>query len=257
MFSRLIPLLALAGATAALGQGYAPQGYVPQGYMPQGYAAPAPAPAPAAAPAMSPTATPYYGADAGYGYAPTSYGAPATGVNPSSLLSYGLLEGYYQYNTFKDTGLDASHGLGLNLTAQLFQPLFLRGAFSWASGNGKLVPDGYSLSTVQLGAGAYLPVSDRFHLVGEVGGLYSTLTASKSAVSFSDGALYVRPSIRFAATESLELQGGMMITSADDYNSRQWDLNAYYRLFTAMDVGFGAGFGDQTNNYRAGVRFRW
>jgi hypothetical protein len=240
-------------ATSAFGQGYTPQGYMPQGYG-------AAAAAPSAGAGLAPTATPYYGGDTGYagntGYVPANYGAVAPGV-ASSLLSYGLLEGFYQYTTFEDTLLDASHGLGLSLTAELFQPFFIRGAFGWSGGNGKGVPDGYSFSTAQIGGGGYFAVTDRFHVVGEVGGIYASLTADESALSFSDGALYIRPGVRFAATESLELQAAIMATSADDYNTRVYDIGAFYRLFTQMDIGLGAGFGDAQTGYRAGVRFRW
>lgn len=253
MRSLLTSLFVALTVASALGQSYTPQG----GYMPQGYGAAAAAPAAGAG--LSPTATPYYSSDPGYGaggYVPTNYGAVAPGV-ASSLLTYGLLEGYYQYTTFEDTLLDASHGLGLSLTAELFQPFFIRGAFGWSGGNGKGVPDGYNFSTAQIGGGGYFAVTDRFHIVGEVGGLYASLTANKSALSFSDGALYFRPAVRFAATESLELQAAIMATSADDYNTRVYDIGAYYRLFTQMDVGLGAGFGDAQTGYRAGVRFRW
>jgi hypothetical protein len=242
---RLASLFVALSATTALAQSYTPQGYMPQGYG-----------VPAAGAGISPTASPYY-TDTGAGFSsPSTYGAVGSTAN-TDLLGYGLLEGFYQYNTFKNENIDASHGLGVALTAELFEPFFMRGSFSWGAGNGKGFKEGYDMSTIQVGGGAYFAVANRFHIVGEVGGLYSTLSADSSQLSFSDGALYIRPGVRFAPTDSVELNAAMQLTSADDYNSRVFDVNAYYRLFTQMDVGLGAGFGDNQNGYRAGVRFRW
>jgi hypothetical protein len=232
------------------------QNYTPQGYMPQGYGSPAPAAAPSAGYGLSPTASPYYqDTSAGFNN-PYSYGAVGSDIN-SSLLSYGLLEGYYQYTSFENDALDPAHGLGLALSAELFKPFYVRGAFSWGSGSSDKLSKNYDLSTVQLGAGAYFAVANRFHITGEVGGLYTSLNTSKSSLSFTDGAIYVKPGVRFAPTDSLELNAGLTFTSADDYNTRIVDLNAFYRLFTQMDVGLGAGIGDAQTGYRAGVRFRW
>lgn len=214
--------------------GYAPQGYAQQGYAQAGYSA------------------------QGYaqqGYA-ANYGAPAG--QPGGMLTYGQLSGSYIYRTFKDKSVDASHGLALSLTAQLFNPFFLRGTFDWSSGNGKgLSKEGYDFTKVSIGGGAYFQITPQLHIVGEIGGMYSSLSANKDSVSFTDGAIYVNPYLRFAATEALELNLGVLLSSADKYNSRVLELGGYYRMFSAMDVGFGAALGDQQNDYHLGVRFRW
>jgi hypothetical protein len=176
---------------------------------------------------------------------------------PTNMLTYGTLEGFYQYTKWNEPGIDASHGMGLSLMAELFDPFFLHGSFSWATGNGAALPSTYNISTVSVGGGGHFAITERFHIMGEIGGIYASLSADKTNVSFSDGAIYISPAIRFAATESLELKLGLMATSADKYDSKAIDFDAYYKLFSQMDVGVGLTRGDETKAYKAGVRFRW
>jgi hypothetical protein len=194
------------------------------------------------------------------GYAQQGYGPQGAvgGMNAAqNMLTYGTLEGFYQYTQWKTPGIDDTHGMGVSLMAELFDPFFVHGAFTWGSGNGSALPSTYNFSTVSVGGGGHFAITDRFHLRGEIGGIYASLAADKTAVSFTDGAIYISPGIRFAATESLELQAGLTATSADKYDSKIFDLGAYYKLFSQMDVGVGLTRGDETNAYKAGVRFRW
>lgn len=208
------------------------------------------------------TPAPTYGS-ASYGasgYAPPSApgpGAMAPGIG-ASMLSYGYLEGFYQYTDFKDSSLDPANGLGLALSAQLFNPFFIKAGFNWASSNGgSQEKQGFDFSSVSIGAGAYIPVSPRFHLMCDVGGAYYKLDADKESVSFSDGAIYVHPGVRIAATQSLELQGGLMFTSADSYDSIIFDVAAYWKMFSALDLKVGADIGDESTAWKAGLRVRW
>lgn len=251
---------------------YGQYGYVPQGGgappagaglmapgsapMMDPYMGMAPAPSPMA-PAMSPPmqmapSTAMYGGPAGYP-PPQPYTAPAG----SSILSYGQLEAQYRYTSFKDTKMEDGSGIHASLMTQLFNPFFIHATVDWVSGGGGTKSKDYDFSTIAVGVGGYFALSDRFHVVVEVGGLYSSLSANKESISFDDGAIYVNPSIRFAATNDLELQAGITLTSADNYDSSTFDLGGYYRIFSQMDLGLGASFGDVTNDYHLGVRFRW
>ncbi len=191
------------------------------------------------------------------GYAPQGVAPAGAMFAPQSMLTYGTLEGFYQYTQWKTAGIDDAHGMGLSLMAELFNPFFIHGAFTWGTGNGAALPSSYNISTVSVGGGGHLAITDRFHLMGEIGGIYASLSADKTNVSFSDGAVYISPGIRFAATESLELKLGLTATSADKYDSKVLDLGAYYKIFSQMDVGVGLTKGDETKAYKAGVRFRW
>lgn len=267
-------LLRVACALAVLtaGEVFAQYGYTPQAIPGMGGGAPAQQPAPAAnhgslmdpnmgmAPAMgnSAYATPGY-ATSGYGAA--TYGGSQmfgamTAANSSSLLTYGQLEVSYARTTFADKAVKATNGVEIGLMAELFKPLFIHAEFSWGASSTDSSTK-FDFSRVTIGGGGYIPFSPRFHLVGEVGGIYSSLSASKSKLSFSDGALYIHPYLRFAAADDFELRAGVIATSADNYDSRIIELGAYYRLFSQMDVGLNAGFGDTTNTYDLGIRFRW
>jgi hypothetical protein len=254
--SRIAQVFCSVIATMTVGNAYSQYGYAPQvpaagagtGY---GY--------PASNPYVSAPADP----NMGMAYGAPAYqqqpmmgmaGAPA----PSSMLTYGMLEASYASINFKNTGAPSFNGLGIALMAELFQPFYVTGGFNWASTsslNG--TRSKYTFNSVHVGVGGYIPLSQNFHLVGEVGGLYASLAASKASLAFSNGALYVNPKIRCAVSPDLEIDAGIFMTSADEYNSRSYDFAAFYRLFTAMDIGVGAGFGDITRVYHVGVRFRW
>ena len=259
------------------GEAGAQYGYVPQS-IPGAGAGVASAPAGMGAAPGTAMMDPNLGMGGGSAYAtpgytaqPPAYGAPAYGAAPAyggqqmfgslapatnSMLTYGALEASYSRTTFKDDKIDPTNGIELGLMAELFKPLFLHATFSWGASSSTSKTK-FDFSNVTIGGGAYIPLSEKFHFVCELGGLYSNLSASKSKLSFSDGAIYVSPSIRFAATDEFELRAGLTATSADNYDARILNLGAYYRLFSQMDVGLNAGFGDQTSTYDLGVRFRW
>lgn len=204
------------------------------------------------------------------GMGPTSYGGPSyTGQQnypaqqpmappASSLLSYGQLEVDYLRTTYDNKKFAASDGASVSLMAKLFDPFFLHVQVDLGSGtSSRSSAQSYNFSTIHVGGGGYIPISDRFHLTGEVGMLYAHMDSTRTSAGFSDGAIYMMPGVRFMATDSLELDGHLTATSADKYDSFIFDLGGYYKLFSQMDLGLDVGFGDQSTTYRAGIRFRW
>ena len=190
-----------------------------------------------------------------------NYPPPQGAVNmapPTPLLSYGQLEVDYIYTTYKDKSINASNGAAISLMAKLFDPFFLH--FGVDLGNGSTnsySAKSYNFSTVHLGAGGFIKLADNVHLTGEVGFVYAHVDTTSNSVGFSDGAVYMMPGVRFAATDSLEFDGHMTATSASKYDSFIFDVAGYYKLFSQMDVGLDVGFGDTSTTYKAGVRFRW
>ncbi len=253
----VLSLVAITSAQAQMPYGYGPTNAGPGqvvGLEPGGnYGAPAPA------------AQNYGQSYGGFGGNPRGTAQPSLGAVSGlsgsgandSMLSYGLLEGFYKYTTFKEDGIDGAHGVGVSLSAELFRPFFVKGGFDWGTGNGTVKNTTYDFNSVSIGGGAYFAVTDKFHLFAEVGGMYTNLNANKSSLSFSDGAVYLTPGLRFAATEAFELDLSLTATSADSYDSRSVDISGYYKLFSSMDVGVGTGFGNETRSFFAGVRFRW
>lgn len=205
--------------------------------------------------------TPAYGSPTYGSYSPQPVPSGPGAIAPAAnfdILSYGYLEGFYRYTDFKDSKLDGASGLGVALSAQLFKPVFLKAGFNWGSSNGgSKEKGGYDFSSVSIGAGAYIPISNRFHLMCEVGGAYYKLDADKDSLGFSEGAIYVHPGIRVAATQQLELQGGLTFTSADNYDTMLFNVDAYWKVFSALDLKVGADFGDESTAWKAGLRVRW
>lgn len=256
MMKDLLFKLALSLGLVIAGSVTAQYGYVPQS-IPGAGAGVAPAPG-----MMDPnmgmaTNTPYVvqgGQPANYGMGTQMFGA--MGAPASSILTYGQLEVAYSRTTFEDKKIDPTNGIGIGLMAELFKPFFVNASFGWGASSSKGKTK-FDFSTISIGGGGYLPISERFHIVAEVGGMYSSLSASKSKLSFSDGAVYINPYLRFAPSPDFEIRAGITATSADDYDSRIVNLGAYYKLFSQMDIGLNAGLGDATSTYDLGVRFRW
>lgn len=250
---RALALSLVLAAAPAFAQYYgAPSGGM--GAMPTMPPAPPPGP---------PPSYDYYGGggDMSYGssgYAPTGSGGSGFSSSGPNILSYGYLEGGYQYIDPKNNRLDGSHGLGITLSAQLFQPLFIKAGFGWAksSGGGRASRE-YDLTTATLGAGLYLPIVSRLHFVAEVGGMYNKLDANRGSLSFTEGAFYARPAVRFAPTDAIELQAGITITSADNYDTSVIDFSAYFRVLSQLDLGIGVDLGDEFTGFAGGIRFRW
>jgi hypothetical protein len=217
---------------------------------------------PAPPPAPAPATYPGYGTDMSYGstgYAPmpsdSAFGNPATGPD---ILNYGFLEAGYQYQKPKNNSLDGSHGLALSLSAQLFKPLFLNADFGWSMSNGGGSKSReYDFTSASLGVGLYLPIISKLHFVGEVGGIYGKFDSDKDSLSFTEGAVYARPAIRFAPAEFLEFQAGVTVTSADDYDTMIFDVAAYLRIFSQLDLGVNVDLGDEFTGFTGGIRFRW
>lgn len=213
---------------------------------------------PAPPPVSAPPTYPGYGSDMSYG----SPGYPSdSSFNASSapnILSYGFLEGGYQYQQPKDSSLEGSHGVALALSVQLFKPLFIRADFGWSlsNGGGRSSRE-YDFTSASLGAGLYLPIVDKFHLLAEVGGMYGKLDANLNRFSFTEGAIYARPAIRFAPVEFLELQAGLTVTSSDSFDSMIFDVAAYFRLLRQLDLGINVDLGDEFTGFTGGIRFRW
>ena len=213
---------------------------------------------PAPPPVSAPPTYPGYGSDMSYG----SPGYPSdSSFNTSSgpsILSYGFLEGGYQYQQPKDSSLEGSHGVALALSVQLFKPLFIKAEFGWSlsNGGGRSSRE-YDFTSASLGAGLYLPIVDKFHLLAEVGGMYGKLDANLNRFSFTEGAIYARPALRFAPVEFLELQAGLTVTSSDSFDSMIFDVAAYFRLLSQLDLGINVDLGDEFTGFTGGIRFRW
>jgi len=174
------------------------------------------------------------------------------------MLTYGFLEGRYQYFNPRNSELKGAHGLSAALSAELFKPLFIRAGFGWsASGSSSKNSREYDFTTASLGLGAYLPIGGVFHLLIEGGGAYGKLDSKSDRFSFTDGAFYVRPALRIAPVDSFEFQAGLNLTSSDEFGSYTVDLSAFIRLISRLDLALGVDLGDEFTGFTGGLRVRW
>lgn len=186
----------------------------------------------------------------------------ASGAGGASLLSYNYIDGGYRYIDPRGNALDGSHGIGVTLSMALFNPFFIKAGFNWTSGTGgntvaAAANADYDFSTLSVAGGVFMPITEKFHFVGEVGLIYANLDANSLGLSYTDAGIYVRPSLRYQAMDNLEIQGGVTVNSTSDYDSRSLDLGAYLKVMPQLDLNLGADFGDETRTMKAGVRVRW
>lgn len=270
------------------GQGAPPPGYGVMGVPPPGYGAPPPSvpaypnslPPPTVSSGVKsppPYADPYasvpppgqmssytpQGTGAYTAPPPTAaYGAPIGGKTGPSLVNFNSLEAYYRYVDPKLPGLKGASTIGATLTVALFNPLYLKFGANWGSGSGGGIAGAanadYDFASIQAGAGFHTAlITNRLTFVAEAGMVYASLKAKNSAVSFSDGSIYVRPALRFTPWDFVELQAGVTVSSADKYDSKMLDLSSYFRVLPMLDIGIGADFGDTTRAFRTALRLRW
>jgi hypothetical protein len=190
------------------------------------------------------------------------YEQPASGNYTSNseydqLLTYGSLEGHYAYNDFRgDDELEGEGGFGADLKLQLMKPLFLH------FGLDRLTSEDASARKLEItsfsaGGGAYIPIGSRFHLFGEIGFSYDYTGGDLETINTDEFAVYVRPGIRIAATDSLELSLSVLFNSTDNLNNRVIEAAAYYAIFDWLDIMVGLDFAEEVNSYHLGGRWRW
>lgn len=194
--------------------------------------------------------------------AQNSWGGIEQSMTGNNMLTYRYLEAGYRYVDPKGGELDGSHGLGVTLSIDLPTIFFVKGTVNWSSGSGTKNVRGaadadYDLSVITVGGGAYIAITPKLHFVGEIGLIYANLSSSGSNISYTDGGIYIRPSLRYQLVDWLELQAGVTVGSTNDYDSKVIDFGAYFRVFPQVDMNLGMDLGDENRTIRAGARMRW
>ncbi|MBK8090888.1 MAG: hypothetical protein IPK32_02515 [Verrucomicrobiaceae bacterium] len=211
---------------------------------------------------LPPQSTAPYGApppmDPNYTGAPM--GGPVAGPSGGpGIINYDYAELTYRFIDPKAPGLKGASTIGATLSVALFEPLYIKIGANWGSGADS-GPGGsnYDFASIQAGVGFHTQlVSPKLQFVGEAGVSYASLKASNSNASFSDGAIYARPGLRYALTDAIELNAGVMVSSADKYDSKLIDFGGYFRVMQRFDVGLGVDLGDATRGFRGSLRMRW
>lgn len=181
-----------------------------------------------------------------------SYGGSGGGE-----LSYGYLSGHVAYNKFAGSmPYDSDWGWGADLGLELMKPLFLHVSLDRLTSSGPS-PRKLEITTLAAGGGVYLPLHRRFHLVAEAGVSYDFLDGEHDVVYTDDFSVYLRPGIRFAATDKLELGASLLFSNTDNYQDFVVEVNAYYAVLSWFDVGAGVALTEDMNSYHVGGRWRW
>jgi hypothetical protein len=189
----------------------------------------------------------------GYGSGSTAYSTS----DYSRLLTWGQLEAHYAYNDFKgDDQLEGDSGFGVNLRVKLMKPIYLHFGLDRITSSD---PHAHTIeiTSFTLGGGVYVPIGSRFQLYGEVGMRYDYTSGDLEFINPDDLSLYVRPGVRFAVTDKLELTASVLFNDTDNLNDRVVEVSGYYSLLSWLDVGAGVDFGSDINTYRIGGRWRW
>lgn len=190
-----------------------------------------------------------------YGYGSGSSGG--TMSDYSRLLTWGQLEAHYAYNDFRgDSRLEGDSGFGANLRVKLMKPIYLHFGLDRITSSD---PHAHSIEITSFtaGAGVYVPIGQRFQIYGEVGLRYDYTSGDLEYLNPDDLALYVRPGVRFAVTDKLELTASVLFENTDNFNDHVVEVSGYYSLLSWLDVGAGVDFGSDINTYRIGGRWRW
>ena len=176
------------------------------------------------------------------------------------MVNFRYAEAFYRYLAPKQGDLSGASTIGGALSLELSNLFYLKFGASWGSGTdsgGSAGRAKYQFASVQAGAGFHTQLNNRLTFVAEAGMVYANLKANNTAVSFSDGSIYVRPALRYTPLDWLELQAGVTVSSADKYDSKVLDLTSYFRVLPMFDLGVGGDFGNLTRAFRATVRLRW
>ncbi|MBL9150983.1 MAG: hypothetical protein JNK37_00775 [Verrucomicrobiales bacterium] len=136
-----------------------------------------------------------------------------------SCLTYDFFDVQYIYTAFDH--LDDGHGAGANLSKSLFGNVYLTASGSWTSTGTDWSGDA-DLYGASAGLGYYIPLSDRFHLNVEAGGLYG----GSDGLGDDDESwgFFAGPGFRYCLNPGLELFSNVYYNRFED-GFDQWNVN--------------------------------
>lgn len=135
-------------------------------------------------------------------------------------FTYDFLDVQYIYTSFDH--LDDGHGVGANLSKSLGGNVYLTASGSWTStGTDAGDADLYGASA---GLGYFFPISSRFHLTVEGGGLYGGSDGFGEGDDDSWG-FFAGPGFRYCFNPGLELFANAYYVRFED-GFDQWEFNA-------------------------------
>ena len=172
-------------------------------------------------------------------------------------LKYTFVDLNYQYHDYEGDEVDGGHGFRLGLSISPIPILFFTGSAAYSQAESSFL-DSYDVDdfNATLGGGAYLPLGEVLHLVGEVGVMYSQVDTSLKDLEVDETGFYLRPQVRIAVSEQFELNGGAKFTTVENATARfnvglGVDLVEHVRLMGDFE------FGEEENIFTGGLRLQW
>jgi hypothetical protein len=172
-------------------------------------------------------------------------------------IKYTFVDLAYQYHDYEGEDLDGGHGFKLGLSISPIPILFFTGSVAYSQAESSFL-DSYDVDNFEatVGGGAYLPLGEVLHLVGEVGVIYSQVDTSLKDLEVDEAGFYLRPQVRVAVSEQFELNGGAKFTTVENATARfnvgiGVDLVEHIRLLGDFE------FGEEENIITGGLRLQW
>lgn len=175
----------------------------------------------------------------------------ATPAPPVECLTYDFFDVQYIYTAFDH--LDDGHGVGANLSKSLGGNVYATVSGAWTTtGTEDFDADLYGASA---GLGYFIPLSERFHLNFEAGGLYGGSDGFGEHDDDSWG-FFAGPGFRYCWGSGLELFSNAYYTREEDGHDK-WEFNAGFIADITETVAFKiAGLlNEDDQSVLAGLRF--
>ncbi len=187
--------------------------------------------------------------------------APAPVLPPpvvqETTLSYSNFEVDWLHTEFDNDvfNLDGGDGVGARWLQSITEGFYL------SLGGGWQPVDGSNGGTVDIwsasaGLGAYYPITNNIHLVGEVGALFYGYDNGPLGLDDNDASAYARPYVR-AQWGALELQVGATWANIDVTNEWAGFARLYFAVAQNWDLAAGVSAGENETTVNAGLRFRY
>ncbi len=183
---------------------------------------------------------------------------PAPSVGCSSDISYNSIEVDWNHGFISEDNLDDTNGIGVKLEVSPFKHVFFTAEGDWFNSevDGRDV-DGWG---ALVGVGAYLPITENFHFVTDLGGIFEGAKADGGR-SVDDAGFYVRPHVR-ARFNCFEIHTGAKFVHLPEFGDR-WEIfaEAFVEVLPHVDVVVGGALDleDESDSWalKAGLRYKF
>ena len=187
-------------------------------------------------------------------------------------ISYSNVELLYEYTDFDDGDLDDGSGATLRYEYEAMKQFYLTVDADYDSfdytpfsdiGQGRRTFE-IEQWTLSVGVGGHIALTDNIHLAGDAGLVYTDVSTDYNGVipggnNFDDDETgwFIRPHLR-AKWGCLTVHAGASYYDFDsDFDGWTGYGRLYYQITTSLDLTAGVSFGEDSDVYSGGVRWRF